>query len=373
MCAWNSKNQKADGLLFLTQSDVVKNKINKPGFGINGHLLWATLESYYTTADPATRLILMSQFHTISHDLSQRADTFLQAVVTAEHRLMAIAASLSAHMVQDKLLSGLSLVYSPIITLLQAESPQRGVSSGINGINAWERADLQHTDSVIKAARATKDIDDANKGCVFAAAARVTHPSHRADTSQSSAGKEFNWTNTKNRMNVCNRCGLPGHFAQFCISIMPNEVRRHILRDHERHAQAAEAEHDSDSANESVNHVMAAVLNLPNELHINTMDPDLRQGWLSTIADHVKLVSVSDLRHFSNIHTPNPHPAPPSPTLTSVTGTPTKKKKKKKKKKKVVTVNNIQSTFQGMSLVEKEEESDYRGVLELGYWSREPD
>jgi hypothetical protein len=80
----------------------------------------------------------MSQFHTISHDLSHPVDAFLQAVVTAERRLTAIAVSFPTHMVQDKILSSLSSAYSPIVTLLQLESPQRDVTSMINVINAWE-------------------------------------------------------------------------------------------------------------------------------------------------------------------------------------------------------------------------------------------
>ncbi|KAJ7340569.1 hypothetical protein DFH08DRAFT_811786 [Mycena albidolilacea] len=117
MRAWASNNLKAHGILFFTLSQAVKDKINNADIGINGCLLWVTLESYYTTADPATRSILMSQFHTISHDLSQPADKFLQAVITAERRLTAIAISLPPHML---------------------ESPQRDISTMINAINAWE-------------------------------------------------------------------------------------------------------------------------------------------------------------------------------------------------------------------------------------------
>ncbi|KAJ7348562.1 hypothetical protein DFH08DRAFT_808294 [Mycena albidolilacea] len=79
MRAWASDNLKAHGILFLMPSQAVKDKINNAGIGIKGCLLWVTLKLYYTTADPATRSILMSQFHTISHNLSQPADKFLQA------------------------------------------------------------------------------------------------------------------------------------------------------------------------------------------------------------------------------------------------------------------------------------------------------
>ncbi|KAJ7472331.1 hypothetical protein B0H11DRAFT_2282882 [Mycena galericulata] len=344
MRAWATKNLKAHGILFLTLSQAVKDKINNAGIGINGRLLWATLESYYTTADPATRSILMSQFHTVSHDLSKPADTFLQAVVTAERRLMAIAAALPAHMVQDKILSGLSSTYSPIITLLQAESPQRDVPSMIN-----------RPDSVIKAARAAKVVDDANQGGAFAAA-HLTHRSRHSDSShshsRSSAGKEFDWTNTKNRTDVCYRCGIPGHFAQYCVSVMPDDVRRRIIRDREQRAHTAEAEQDSESADEPSNHVMSAVLDLPTELHINTMDPVVRDAWLSTLGNTVRPVP----QHFAHAAVSpdvDPGPSPPSPTLTasSFSSTPTKKKKKTS-----ATVNDIQSAFKVMSLEEAEED-----------------
>ncbi|KAJ7921135.1 hypothetical protein B0H13DRAFT_2418026 [Mycena leptocephala] len=352
---WASENLKAHGILFLTLSQAVKDKINNAGIGINGHLLWVTLESYYTMADPATRSILMSQFHTISHDLSRPVDAFLQAVVTAEHRLTAIAVSFLTHMVQDKILSGLSSAYSPIITLLQLESPQR------------DRAD-----SVIKAARATQDIYDANQGGEFAAA-HLTRHSRRSDSSphsHSSAGKEFDWTNTKNRTDVCYRCGLPGHFAQYCVSVMPEDVRRRIIRNRERQAQLAEEE-SSDSEHGAANvaatattnsHIAAAIFDLPTELHIDTMDPDVRESWLSTLGNGVRPIP----QHFAHTAVPtniDPGPSPPSPTLTasSVSSTPTKKKNKNKKKKKSTTVNKIQSAFEGMLLKEADEvdEAEY--------------
>jgi hypothetical protein len=119
----------------------------------------------------------MSQFHTISHNLSQPADKFLQAVVTMECRLTAIAVSLPPHMVQDKILGSLSSAYSTIITHLQLESPQRDISAMINVINAWERADLQWHDSVIATPHVNQDVYDANQGGEVAAAHLTRPPS----------------------------------------------------------------------------------------------------------------------------------------------------------------------------------------------------
>ncbi|KAJ7623113.1 hypothetical protein DFH06DRAFT_1142898 [Mycena polygramma] len=54
--------------------------------------------------------------------------------------------------------------------------------------------------------------------------------SHSLSHSRSSAGKDFDWTNTRNRTDVCYRCGLPGHFAQYCVSVMPDDVRHRVIR-----------------------------------------------------------------------------------------------------------------------------------------------
>jgi hypothetical protein len=96
----------------------------------------------------------MSQLNTLSHDLSKLADTFLQAVVTAGACLTATAVSLSSFLIHNKILADLSSVYSPIITNLQNESLQRAVPDMITVINAWERANFQKPDLLIKAARA---------------------------------------------------------------------------------------------------------------------------------------------------------------------------------------------------------------------------
>jgi hypothetical protein len=55
-------------------------------------------------------------------------------------------------MVQDKILGGLSSSYSPITAVLQKELPQHSIPDLIIVINAWELADLQKHDSVIKSA-----------------------------------------------------------------------------------------------------------------------------------------------------------------------------------------------------------------------------
>ncbi|KAJ7921578.1 hypothetical protein B0H13DRAFT_2415324 [Mycena leptocephala] len=343
MCAWASKNLKAHGILFLTLSQAVKDKINNAGIGINGCVLWATLESYYTTADPATRSILMSQFHTITHDISQPADTFLQAVVTAECLPLSRC------------------------TWFRVESPQHDVQSMINTINAWERAD-----SVIKATRVTKDFEDANQGGEFAAA-HVARHSRRSNSSShlhSSAGKEFDWTNTKNRTDICYRCGLPGHFTQYCVSVMPEDVRHRIIHNRERQAQLAEDE-SSDSERGAANvaatattnsHIAATIFDLPTELHIDTMDPDDCESWLSTLGNDVRPIPQC-FAHTAVLTNTNSGPSLPSPMLTasSVSSTPTKKKKKNKKKKKSTTVNKIQSAFEGMMLKEADEvdEAEY--------------
>ncbi|KAJ7880832.1 hypothetical protein B0H13DRAFT_2345440 [Mycena leptocephala] len=316
---WASENLKAHGILFLMLSQAVKDKINNAGIGINGFLLWVTLESYYTMADPATCSILMSQFHTISHDLSCPVDAFLQAVVTAERRLTAIAVSFPTHMVQDKILSGLSSAYSPIVTLLQLESPQCDVTS------------------IINAARATQDIYDANQGGEFAAA-HLTRHSRRSDSSPHSHSHSST------------------DVAYPVILHSTAQLAKDKSSDSEHGAANLAATATTNS------HIAAAIFDFPTELHIDTMDPDVRESWLSTLGNDVRPIP----QHFSHTAVPTnigPGPSPPSPTLTasSVSSTATEKKKKNKKKKKSTTVNEIQSAFQGMSLKEANEvdEAEY--------------
>ncbi|KAJ7935960.1 hypothetical protein B0H13DRAFT_2304450 [Mycena leptocephala] len=96
-------------------------------------------------------------------------------------------------------------------------------------------------------------------------------------------------------------------------------------------------------------HIAAAIFDLPTEININTMDPVVRDAWLSTLGNAVCPVP----QHFAHAVIPptiDPDPSPPSPTLTvsSITSMPTKKKKS-------MTVNKIQSVFEGMSLKETDE------------------
>jgi hypothetical protein len=151
---------------------------------------------------------------------------------------------------------------------------------------------------------------------------------------------------------------------------MPEDVRRRIIRNRERQAQLAKDE-SSDSEHGAANvaatattnsHIAAAIFDLPTELHIDTMDPDVCESWLSTLGNDVRPIP----QHFAHTTIPtniDPGPSPPSPMLTasSVSSTSTKKKKKIKKKKKSTTVNEIQSAFEGMSLKEADEvdEAEY--------------
>lgn len=343
MRAWTNDNQKAYGILYLTLNPAVQAKVNNAGVGKSGRLLWAQLLSFYTTSDPAIRSMLMSQLNTLAHDILKPADDFLQAVVTVESRLTAIAVSLPPFMVQDKILSGLAAVYSPITTVLQNESPPRSVPDMVTAINAWELADLQKGDSVIKAARrAERDSRTPNHGGVdldiapSALAARGGH-FRRSTPSRSAGSKEFDWTNTKNRTDVCYRCGLPGHFAQYCISIMPDDVRQRILGRREPQANLAD-DFDTDTefaaaAVDTGTHFALAVHDLPSELNFDTIDPTIRESYASALATPHPAIHESAFA----VHV-DPDIPPPSPTLTAATasvgGTPNKQRKKKKKKKK---------------------------------------
>ncbi|KAJ7314272.1 hypothetical protein DFH08DRAFT_973012 [Mycena albidolilacea] len=236
----------------------------------------------------------------------------------------------------------------------------------ITAINACEFADLQKRDSVIKAARA--NLEPNHGGEVLdpytsAFAACHDHPRRSTQTSaplsrssRSAGGKEFDWTNTKNRSDVCNRCGIPG-FAQYCVSIMPDDVRHRFIRNREHQAHLAdngssddrEDAHITATAVDTNSHLALAVHDLPFEINLDTMDPEAREGFAAAYA-------VPYHAHNSDV---DHHPTPPSPTLTastsSIAGTPTKKKGKKKKKPSA-TAEDAQVAMRELSLKEEEEE-----------------
>ncbi len=145
------------------------------------------------------------------------------------------------------------------------------------------------------------------------------------------------------------------HFAQYCVSVMPDDVRRRILRNRERQAQLTAEDESSDSdhgvattAFTNNPHIAAAALDLPPEINIDAMDPTIRESVFGAYA-----VPYPPLNSF--IDRP---PVPPSPTLTASTssiaaGTP---KKDKKKKKSSVTTNEVQVALNRMSLHEAEED-----------------
>ncbi|KAJ7887876.1 hypothetical protein B0H14DRAFT_3430507 [Mycena olivaceomarginata] len=117
---WTENNTKVYGLLYLTLDETVKTKVNNANVQRSGHLLWGTLESIFMTLDPSNRALLM------------------MLSLPAERNLTAIAVSLPTFTVHDKILNGLSSIYSPITALLQNESPQHDVASMFNVINNWE-------------------------------------------------------------------------------------------------------------------------------------------------------------------------------------------------------------------------------------------
>ncbi|KAJ7939156.1 hypothetical protein B0H13DRAFT_1850890 [Mycena leptocephala] len=212
-----------------------------------------------------------------------------------------------------------------------------------------QNEDPECADSVIKAARATHDIYDTNQGGDIAVAHLARGHSRRVDSSRShshsSASTEFDWTNTKNRTDICYHCGLPGHFAQYCVSIMPEDVRHRIIRSREcaQFAKDESSDSDTDAAHVAAtafttnSHIAAATVDLPFEINIDTMDPTICESVFGALS--APYPPPSPLADQS--------PTPTSPTLTasissiaethtastsSTAGTPKKKKKKKKKR-----------------------------------------
>jgi hypothetical protein len=143
------------------------------------------------------------------------------------------------------------------------------------------------------------------------------------------------------------------NLPQYCISVMPDDVRQQILRSREQRANLAD---DESSETEFVAaaihnpHFALAVRDLPTELNLDTIDPIIRESFVDSYATpHVPIHETA----FAV-----PHHTPPSPTITVNTGTPKKEKKKKKKRKSSATVEEVATALHQMSLKEEEISSD---------------
>ncbi|KAJ7782121.1 hypothetical protein B0H14DRAFT_318868 [Mycena olivaceomarginata] len=206
----------------------------------------------------------------------------------------------------------------------------------INVINNWESTDLQRKDSLIRAARLSVSLGS-NPGSAgfedptaLAARDRPQRP-HQSSHSHPRSGSNppYDWTNTKGRTDVCYRCGLPGHFAQYCISEMPDDIRRHIVRDRKEKANiAADSDSDSDAKHAHfamTDHFAAAALDLPSELNLDTMDHETSIGFVNSHPNtvHIPPISVADFEagHTDKLHaTLLAHVQAQSSSLSSATG-----------------------------------------------------
>ncbi|KAK7035065.1 hypothetical protein R3P38DRAFT_2397863, partial [Favolaschia claudopus] len=149
---------------------------------------------------------------------------------------------------------------------------------------------------------------------------------------------KFDWTNTKNRTDVCYRSGLPGHFAQFCISIMLDDVRRRILRNREDNAQVALDARESDLETVAFaatgEHAFSAMLDLPSEINMDTLSPEVTEAFAAAYCQpHPPPALVASLA-FREEQAALAHAqsSPSVSTNSSPASSPTKKKKQKKKK-----------------------------------------
>ncbi|KAJ7347236.1 hypothetical protein DFH08DRAFT_960587 [Mycena albidolilacea] len=310
----------------------------------------------------------MMRFNNLTYNISQPADTFLQAVVMAERNLAVIAVSLPTFTVHDKILNGLLSIYSPITALLQNESPQCDVTSMINVINNWEIRIQGVLGLKTQLPLQLATVPSACTSLTFASTSGSTPP--------------YDWTNTKGRTDVCYQCGLPGHFAQYCISEMPDDVRRRIVRDRKEKANiAADSDSDSDAKHAhfaTTDHFAAAALDLPSELNLDTMDHETSIGFVNSHpnAVHIPPISVADfeagctdelhatlLAHVqAQSSSSSSATSTATPTVLSATPTPAPTPPSKKKKKGPASlqssppVHSVQSAMHGLTLSEEEAE-----------------
>jgi hypothetical protein len=245
---WDMANERGYSLIYFLILPEFRSLITDVTTGIQA---WTTLKTEFEKDASATCLSLRNQFYSVRHDPAKPVSHFIESIQSIARQLKAIGHEPGKDEVEDIILLRLDKSYEPVRSALITREKPPTLSDIISAVKEYGTSQaLIHASS--NSADSSEKIKVENLNDALTAA----YVKKRGSGNESASRGDFDWGNTKERDDVCFRCGRKGHIVPKCVSDMPKETKDRIL--------SAHCTHDSFSDSDEYN----ALIALSTSLHL---------------------------------------------------------------------------------------------------------
>ena len=221
---WAVKDRKAYAYIFF----LVEPNYRAPILDIkSGREAWNKLVSEHEKDNATTRIRLQQHFYSLSHNPSLSIVVFIDAVLSIARQLASIGHKLDDLEISDKLLIGLHQSWAPVCTALtlreKSEKPE--IEKITTALKQFES-----NESLLAKPNPSVKVEESELNSGESSLVVKGHGSGlRGSKYQGRSVDEYDWGNSKDRDDVCWRCGRQGHVTRLCVADMPQDVKQKIF------------------------------------------------------------------------------------------------------------------------------------------------
>jgi hypothetical protein len=207
----------------------------------SGREAWKKLVSEHEKDNATTRIGLRQQFYSLPHNPSLSIAVFIDAVLSIARQLDSIGHKLDDLEISDKLLIGLHHSWAPVRTVLTLR--EKSKKPEIEKITAALKQ-FEANESLLATSSPLVKVEELNSG-ESVLVANGYGGGLKGNKRRERGEEAYDWGNTKDRDDVCWRCGRGGHIAKLCIADMPQDVKQKIF-DHALTSVIHYTDHDEE-------------------------------------------------------------------------------------------------------------------------------